>query len=387
MNRGFHFWRWGVGLFTILSLIFISHPIWGEIVDPESQPEEQERFEKQRLRALEARRQKEKMRQYQISKLETMKTERLENFYTKRIRDELRSWQIAPLEKFLNETLLVGMEGLENGQVSTRYRLVVNIPALEVTLYEDEDVIKTYKIAIGTRYFMTPVAHMKLRHIEWNPWWYPPDEEWAEEEEETPPGPGNPLGPVKLPLQNAIMLHGTNQPWSVGRASSHGCLRMKSKDAIELAWFFQSHLSNKKDKKYLRHYRRRGDETFVVRLQEVVPVDLIYDRLQTRGEKIVLYPDVYRAGLESDYMIEEALKNMGIDAQDIDEDKVRRLVRRSRYRTTKVKVDELLAPSAIVDEFFKSSGSTPRISEKPLRPSKTESPFSVSGPYSIPVVN
>ncbi len=52
-------------------------------------------------------------------------------------------------------------------------------------------------------------------------------------------GPENPLGARALYLfQNGIdtlyRIHGTNEPWSIGKAASSGCIRMLNEDAFEL---------------------------------------------------------------------------------------------------------------------------------------------------------
>jgi len=307
------------------------------------------------------------------------------DFYTQRIIDEVLSWQLVSFEEVIQDVFLNGVNELEGKKVSEKYHMVANIPARALSVYENGSLIKTYKIAVGTQEFKTPVAQMALKEIVWNPWWIPPDEEWAALEKPTPPGPKNPLGPVKMPLQDAIMFHGTNQPSSVGRPTSHGCMRMKSEDAVELAWFFQERLSSKKDPKFLRRYQRQRSESFPVRLDEAVSVELVYERLQTTGEKIVLHPDIYRRDPYAHNKVKDYLKNLGIDDQDIDQEKIQDLAR--QYRTMNVAVDDLLAPSQIVDEFFKPLNTMPRLSEEAINPSPVATPFSSTGPYSIPTVN
>jgi L,D-transpeptidase ErfK/SrfK len=63
-----------------------------------------------------------------------------------------------------------------------------------------------------------------------NPTWYPPPS-IREEDPTLPrlvrPGPDNPLGAHALYLGwAAILIHGTNQPYSIGRRVSHGCFRL-----------------------------------------------------------------------------------------------------------------------------------------------------------------
>ena len=82
------------------------------------------------------------------------------------------------------------------------------------------------------------------RKAEW-PRWTPTAEmigrdpslkKWADGME---PGPNNPLGARALYLYQGRVdtlyrLHGTNEPWSIGKAMSSGCIRILNKDVIEL---------------------------------------------------------------------------------------------------------------------------------------------------------
>ena len=50
-----------------------------------------------------------------------------------------------------------------------------------------------------------------------------------------PPGPSNPLGSHFIALGDAIGIHGTNAPTSIGRAVSRGCIRMHPDDILIVA--------------------------------------------------------------------------------------------------------------------------------------------------------
>ncbi|QPC41752.1 L,D-transpeptidase [Kaustia mangrovi] len=80
------------------------------------------------------------------------------------------------------------------------------------------------------------------------PRWTPPDEMVARQPELEPysianggmdPGLGNPLGARALYIfengrDTLYRLHGTNEPWSIGRAVSSGCIRLFNQDIIDL---------------------------------------------------------------------------------------------------------------------------------------------------------
>lgn len=51
-----------------------------------------------------------------------------------------------------------------------------------------------------------------------------------------PPGPNNPVGVIWIALSKpGIGMHGTNTPSTIGRAASHGCMRLANWDAVRLA--------------------------------------------------------------------------------------------------------------------------------------------------------
>ncbi len=51
-----------------------------------------------------------------------------------------------------------------------------------------------------------------------------------------PPGPNNPVGVVWIALnKDGIGIHGTNDPDTIGRAASHGCIRLANWDVAKLA--------------------------------------------------------------------------------------------------------------------------------------------------------
>lgn len=82
------------------------------------------------------------------------------------------------------------------------------------------------------------------RKVEW-PDWTPPEAmierrpELAKWASGMPGGPDNPLGARALYLYEGgrdtlFRVHGTNEPQSIGKASSSGCIRMLNQDIIEL---------------------------------------------------------------------------------------------------------------------------------------------------------
>ncbi|MDP9136584.1 MAG: L,D-transpeptidase [Pseudomonadota bacterium] len=94
-----------------------------------------------------------------------------------------------------------------------------------------------YGIGVGRQGFTWSGAEKISRKAEWPDWTPPP--EMRERDPAVPKfmrgGPGNPLGARALYLgATEYRIHGTAQPWTIGRAVSSGCIRLQNEDVIDL---------------------------------------------------------------------------------------------------------------------------------------------------------
>jgi lipoprotein-anchoring transpeptidase ErfK/SrfK len=107
-------------------------------------------------------------------------------------------------------------------------RLVVSVPNRKLALIEDGRVVKIYRIAVGAKDSPSPSGSFTIAHRIPQPTYYAPGIV-------TPPGPENPLGTRWIGLNvKSLGIHGTNQPGSIGRRASHGCVRMRNQDVEDL---------------------------------------------------------------------------------------------------------------------------------------------------------
>jgi len=70
-----------------------------------------------------------------------------------------------------------------------------------------------------------------------NPAWHAPNRPWAGSYAgKTVPGgaPDNPLKARWMGIAGGVGIHGTAEPWSIGSAASHGCIRMRVSDVVDL---------------------------------------------------------------------------------------------------------------------------------------------------------
>jgi len=114
-------------------------------------------------------------------------------------------------------------------KVIPQSHIVVNLPSRTLDYYNNNQLVKTYSVAIGKPSTPTPLGSFLINQKEVNPWWYPPRRKTV-----VPSGPNNPLGYRWLGFAPLYGIHGTNTPWEVGGSVSNGCVRMFEEDVEEL---------------------------------------------------------------------------------------------------------------------------------------------------------
>ena len=86
----------------------------------------------------------------------------------------------------------------------------------QLKLYDGHHLVKKYPIAVGRMVTATPMGTYRIINKQRNP--------------------GGPFGVFWMGLSKPHYgIHGTNNPSSIVRSVSHGCIRMKNKDVLELA--------------------------------------------------------------------------------------------------------------------------------------------------------
>jgi lipoprotein-anchoring transpeptidase ErfK/SrfK len=94
-----------------------------------------------------------------------------------------------------------------------------------------------YGIGVGREGFTWSGVKQVSRKAEW-PDWHPPAEMIARQPylpRFTAGGPGNPLGARALYIGNTMYrIHGTNDPSTIGKNVSSGCIRLTNEDVIDL---------------------------------------------------------------------------------------------------------------------------------------------------------
>jgi murein L,D-transpeptidase YcbB/YkuD len=205
----------------------------------------------------------------------------------------------------------------------------LNIPAFRLDVLRGGERLHTYVVAVGLPRYQTPVGDFSITQITWNPWWYPPKSYWARHEKITRPGPQNPMGKVKLLVAASVYLHASPFTSSIGSAASHGCVRMRPNDAVELARRLQSTSGAWIRAASVDSLVASWSETRVVDLPVAAAVRFVYELAEVRGDSLLLHPDVYRRG-DAEAEALRALADASHDTTRVDRGALRLLVRRAR---------------------------------------------------------
>ncbi len=112
--------------------------------------------------------------------------------------------------------------------------LIVDLSDRTLYWYIDNELYKSYPIAIGQAGWETPRGIFHVLYKKKNPSWQHP----IIPNHIIPPGPDNPLGAAWIGFfvdgNQQIGFHGTFDETAIGQAVSHGCIRLRNADILEL---------------------------------------------------------------------------------------------------------------------------------------------------------
>lgn len=112
--------------------------------------------------------------------------------------------------------------------VQIKRTVIVSLEDRKLALVEDGQVKKVYTVSVGKPSTPSPVGTFTIQRRVKNP-------VYQHEGKVIQPGPANPVGTRWMGLSvKGYGIHGTNEPKSIGKAASHGCIRMARKDLEEM---------------------------------------------------------------------------------------------------------------------------------------------------------
>lgn len=188
--------------------------------------------------------------------------------------------------------------------------VVLNVPECHVYLVHDGRIEHDYPVAVSTPDRPVPIGSTQVVSKEKNPTWFVPtsiQKEMASRGERVktrvPPGPGNPLGPRWIGFwKGQFGMHGTNVPTSIKRYASHGCVRFRAPDIVDLY-----------DRVWLG-----------------TPMHIVYEPVllanSPAGVWLSVYPDIYATGFDYAAAVRRLAAQQGVLAQ-LDWARVRSAIR------------------------------------------------------------
>lgn len=167
-----------------------------------------------------------------------------------------------------------GLSSIGDLEVS---RLVINIPSRTLWVYAGDKIIRFFPVGVGRVGFSTPMGKFSVIRKVMDPGWENPY--LASGEMRLAPGETNPLGTRWIGFYQKAGgeygMHGTDNPESVGKFSSHGCVRLKVPDA----------------------------EALFEMVEVGTPVEVVYQPVLVRRHgnqvRVVVYNDRFRRGMPS----------------------------------------------------------------------------------------
>lgn len=137
----------------------------------------------------------------------------------------MKALMLSKLAMVMVAAMVLAMQAM--AQAAPKRLIVVSLEDRKLALVEDGQVKKVYSVAVGKPSTPSPVGTFTIERRAANPTYH-------HNGKTVLPGPGNPVGTRWMGLSiPGYGIHGTNEPKSIGKGASHGCIRMARADLEE----------------------------------------------------------------------------------------------------------------------------------------------------------
>jgi len=138
-----------------------------------------------------------------------------------------KGWFLAAIILVLVNPMVAQTAKSDDG-ARAPWTVLVSIPDRQLAVLVNGIVVAGFPIAVGADESPSPTGEFTIVNRVSNPTYY-------HEGVVIPAGKGNPVGTRWVGLsQKGYGIHGTNAPKSIGRAASHGCIRLRNRDMEKL---------------------------------------------------------------------------------------------------------------------------------------------------------
>jgi lipoprotein-anchoring transpeptidase ErfK/SrfK len=112
-------------------------------------------------------------------------------------------------------------------QIRVKRQVIVSVPDRKLVVMQNGAVLRVFEVAVGADVSPSPSGTFEIVRRLTEPIYYHAGVV-------IPAGDDNPLGPRWVGLnKKGYGIHGTNAPRSIGKAASHGCIRMRNRDIVQ----------------------------------------------------------------------------------------------------------------------------------------------------------
>ncbi len=214
-------------------------------------------------------------------------------------------------------------------------KITVNVPAFQMTLWQNGKEVKTYPIGVGLKEYPIYVGFLKASAVIWNPSWIPPDSDWVIGSKKVkvgeiilPTDARNPLGKMKIPLGGGYLIHQAKGINDLGSLVSHGCVRVLQADLYDLADKIVASRELDLTPKQIAQ-AKKTKKTLAAKLEPVIPVEITYDTMVVEAGKLHIYPDVYDRKKNTIENLRAELRSNGVDAPDLSDETLEKMLARA----------------------------------------------------------
>jgi lipoprotein-anchoring transpeptidase ErfK/SrfK len=111
--------------------------------------------------------------------------------------------------------------------IRAKRQVIVSVPDRKLVVMQNGAVLRVFEVAVGADVSPSPSGTFEIVRRLTEPTYYHAGVV-------IPAGDDNPLGPRWVGLnKKGYGIHGTNAPRSIGKAASHGCIRMRNRDIVQ----------------------------------------------------------------------------------------------------------------------------------------------------------
>ena len=211
-------------------------------------------------------------------------------------------------------------------------KITINVPAFQMTLWQNGREVKTYWVGVGLRDYPIYIGYRKASAVIWNPTWIPPDSDWVTKrsgvkagEVILPTDPRNPLGRLKIPLGDGYLIHEAKGVGDLGSLVSHGCVRVLRSDLYDLAEKIAAARALPITAKQIAQ-AKTNRKTLTAPLEPPIPVEITYDTLVVEGGKLRVYPDVYEHEVNGVENLRAELESSGVKTRKLSDATLKKIL-------------------------------------------------------------